>query len=538
MAGAEQLAKITASKIDLAMRCTHWTTLRLPADRTGRSAEIMGNPFHDAVATGASAPLEDDHEEWLSQERFRGWLEKGRPLLPKTYREEVAYRLAPDGTVTRLGEHINRAYGDGVGLNGTIDVDGDEEIVDYKTGRVRATAREAWQLRWGNVVTGTLKRSFHYINADGTVRQDTFCASAAELEDDRRRLRVLMADVLDGRTAPVPGAHCVELYCPARKVCDAHQAHEKAKEKKTMGKMTMKNVTKGKIAEPIRVLLYGTEGIGKSTFAAAAPGPIFLDSDVGTGELDVARFPQPETWAECMEAIDTLLNEKHDHQTFVLDTADALEKLIIREVCRAHGKKSIEDFGYGKGHVFALDAWNQFIDKLNAIHTKGMHIVLLAHAQVKLFNNPAGDDYDRYRLKLNEKAGALLKEWAKAVLFANYKTYTHEKEGKTRVLGDGSRVMYTEHRPAFDAKNRYGLPYEMPLDWAEFERAVKTGEPVAVEALVKDVDALLELVTDETVKKQATESKGRCGKDVRKLSQLADWLRGKVQATTTNTEAA
>jgi hypothetical protein len=524
------------------MECTHWLTLSLPPDRMGRSAEIMGNPFHADAAAGGHAPLADAHEEYLTQERFTGWLEKGRPLLPATYREEVAFRIKPDGTVAVIGQHIDRQYGDEVGISMTIDVVGDEEIVDYKTGRRLRPAAEAWQLRAGNVVTGTRKRAFHYVAADGSVDVDRHEATPADVEADRHRLVVLMDTVLHGPNAPKPGAHCRDLYCPGRTVCNAFEAFEKEKEKRPMGRMTMKNVTKGKLEEPFRVLLFGTEGIGKSTFGAGAPAPIFLDADVGTGELDVARFPKPDTWAECIEAIDTLLNEKHDRQTFVLDTADALEALIHREVCRANKKGSIEDFGYGKGFQYALDHWRTFIEKLNAIHAKGMHVVLLAHAQVKMFNNPAGDDYDRYRLKLNEKAAALLKEWPKAVLFANYKTYTHEKEGKTRVLGDGSRVMYTEHRPAFDAKNRYGLPFEMPLDWAEFERAARTGQPADADAIAKDVDALLALVTDEAVKKQAAESRERCGKDARKLSQLADWLRGKVQSTTTtaaqSTEAA
>lgn len=534
--GELALAKITGSKIDLAMHCTHWTTVKLPEDRTGRSAEIMGNPFHDGVATGASAPLADDHEEWLVQERMRGWLEKGRPLLPATYREEVAYRIAPDGTVTELGQHIDRNYGDGVGINLTVDVVGADEVIDHKTGKRLRPAAEAWQLRAGNVATGTKARAFHYIAADGSVMPDRYEATAAEVEQDRKRLRVLMADVLEGRTAPVAGEHCRELYCPARKTCDEHATHEKAKEK-TMGRMTMKNVTTGKLETPLAVLLYGTEGIGKSTFAAGAPSPIFLDPDGSTGELDVARFPKPESWLECVEALDTLLTEKHAYKTFVLDTADALEALIHREVCRVGGKKGIEDFGFGKGYTAAVEIWQQLLGKLDAIRGKGMHVVLLAHAHVKAFNNPAGENYDRYRLRLNDKYGDILKAWPSAVLFANYKTYTHEKDGKVRALGDGSRVVFTEHRPAFDAKNRYGLPFEMPLDWAEFERGARSGEPIAIEEITKGVEELLALVTDDETKKQAAASLERCGKDVRKLSMLADWLRGKVQ-TKTETEAA
>ena len=532
------LAQITGSKLDLAMHCTYWTTVRLPADRTGRSAEIMGNPFHDGVATGASTPLEDDHEEYLTQERFAGWLEKGRPLLPATYREEVAYRIAPDGTATELGEHIDRQYGDGVGINLTVDVVCAGEVIDYKTGRrVAAGARNAWQLRAGNVATNTKRRAFHYIAADGSVSADAYAASSAEVEDDRKRLRVLMADVLEGRTAPIAGEHCRDLYCQARKDCAAHTQYEKEKEK-TMGRMTLKNTTKGKLEAPFAVLIYGPEGVGKSSFANDAPAPMFLDPDGGTGEIEIhGRFPKPESWAECIEAIDTLLADKHEYKTFVTDTADALEALIHREVCDRGGKKGIEDFGYGKGYTAALDYWRTYLGKLDALRAKGMHVIVVAHSMVKTFQNPAGDDYDRFRLKLHDKSSALLKEWSSAVLFVNYKTYMHEKDGKVRALGDGSRVVYTEHRPAWDAKNRYGLPYEMPLAWAEFERCARAGEPVAVEQLLAEVEEL-RLLGDDALKAQAAESLKRCGKDVRKLAMLADWLRGKVQTTTTNTEAA
>jgi hypothetical protein len=534
--GELALAKITGSKIDLAMHCVHWTTVKLPEDRTGRSAEIMGNPFHDAVASGASEPLADDHEEWLTQERLRGWLEKGRPLLPATYREEVAFRIAPDGSSKFLGQHIDRNYGEGVGINLTVDVVGADVVIDHKTGKRLRPAAVAWQLRAGNVATGTHQRAFHYIAADGAVTPDEYTASDAELEADRRRLVVLMADVLEGRTAPVPGAHCRDLYCPARKTCDAHATHEKAKEK-TMGRMTLKNTTKGRIESPFAVLIYGPEGVGKSSFANDAPAPMFLDPDGGTGEIEIhGRFPKPDSWQECLEAIETLQGEKHEYKTFVTDTADALEALIHREVCRAGGKHGIEDFGYGKGYTAALDLWRVYLAKLDALRAKGMHIVVVAHSTVKTFQNPAGDDYDRFRLKLHDKSAALIKEWASAVLFVNYKTYTHEKDGKVRALGDGSRVVYTEHRPAWDAKNRYGLPYEMPLAWAEFERCARAGEPIAVEQLLDDV-AKLRAQCDDATQAQAAESLKRCGKDVRKLAMLADWLRGKVQ-TATSTEAA
>jgi hypothetical protein len=532
----QALRRVTASKLDLAMECLHWTTLDLPADRTGDSARIMGNPFHEDAATGAHGAKLDDHENYLTTERFRGWLERGRRLLPATYREEVAYCLGPDGTVTRIGEGLDRDYGAHVGLCGTIDVDSRDKVIDYKTGKRLKPVKDAWQMRFASVVTGARERAFHYIDAAGNADEDTYVSTAAERADDKARLVLLQSDILTGRTAAKPGEHCAALYCPARKVCEPRQAHLKQQET-PMGKMTLSNVTRGKLESPFAVLLYGTEGIGKSSFAADAPNPIFLDPDNGTGELDVARFPVPGNWADVLEALDTLANEKHEHKTFVTDTLDTLESIMHREVCRVGGKKGIEDFGYGKGFTAALDLGKLYLQKLDALRARGMHIITLGQATVKTFQNPAGDDYDRYRMAIHEKLYALFKAWHTAVLFANYQTYMVEKGGKVQALGDGSRMLYTEHRPAWDAKNRYGLPAELPLNWAEFERAARAGEPESIEKLKAAIAELLEKANDE-LKNKGTAGLQRAGEDVRKLSALADWLRGKIAAQAQTTETA
>lgn len=529
------LKRISASKLDLAFECLHWATRDdLPEDKSGRSAATRGTPFHEGAATGVPGELADDHEEWLAQELFTRWLETGRKFLPSAFREEVAYCLAPDGSVTRIGENLGRDYGMHVGICGTIDVDGhdapESEVADYKTGRRLKPAKDAWQLRFACVVTGARKRSFHYLDERGDVTPDSYECTADEREADRKRLVVLQSDILAGRTAPKPGEHCASLYCPARKVCEAHKDHQLQKDK-PMGRMKLSNVTSGRVEEPLAVLLYGVEGIGKSSFAAGAPAPIFLDPDSGTRRLDVQRFPKPETWADCLEAFEELLNEKHGYKTFVTDTADALEAIVHAEICRRGSKRGIEDFGFGKGYVAAAELAREYIGKLDALKSKGMNIITLAHAHVKKFENPAGDNYDRFQLKMHEKFAALLREWHSAVLFANYQTFTvGDKEAKKKAVGDGSRMIYTQHRPAWSAKNRYGLPFELPLNWGEFEEAARKGEPESPSALITTVEALLADASDE-LKEKGKSGLARCGNDVRKLSALADWLKGKLQTT-------
>lgn len=238
-------------------------------------------------------------------------------------------------------------------------------------------------------------------------------------------------------------------------------------------RMTLSAVTRGTIERPLRVVLYGVEGIGKSTFGADAPAPVFLGAEDGTAHLDVARFPQPRTWGEAIDVLRVLCTDSHDFKTLVVDTVDWLEPLCWRAVCEAAKKPDIEAFGYGKGYLAALEEWRRFVRGLDALREKGMSVVLLAHALVRPFRNPEGEDYDRYTLKVNEKAAGLLREWADAVLFANYQSFgAKQQNGRAKNIGTGARTLYTTHRPAADAKNRWSLPDELPMGWRPFADAL------------------------------------------------------------------
>jgi hypothetical protein len=264
-------------------------------------------------------------------------------------------------------------------------------------------------------------------------------------------------------------------------------------------RMTLAAVKSGRIAQPVRVLMYGPEGLGKSTFASNAPAPIFLGAEVGTEELDVARFPEPHSWTDVKDAIAELRqSDAHRFQTLVIDTLDWLEPLVWRAVCEAGRKSSIEDFGYGKGYTAALEEWRSLVHSLEGLRReKRMHVVMLAHSHVRPYKNPEGDDYDRYTLKIHDKAGGLLKEWCDAVLFANYETHVLKDGSRGKGFGGGTRVMHTERRAAWDAKNRFGLPEKMPLDWAEFYAAVEASRTDgAVESLRSELTAQLAQLPD------------------------------------------
>lgn len=306
-------------------------------------------------------------------------------------------------------------------------------------------------------------------------------------------------------------------------------------------RMTLANLIKGKQQEPVRVLLFGPEGVGKSTFGADAPKPIFLAPEDGTGQLDVPRFPKPETWDETLEAVRTLTEESHDFQTLVIDTLDHLEPLLWRKLCVDAKVDLIEDIGggFGRGYVAAVDGWRSFLAALERMRTvRKMGIVMLAHSCVRTFKSPDSDDFDRYELKLHAKSAGLLKEWVDAVLFANYETLT-AKDGKTkRVKGvsTGARLIYTVRTAAYDAKNRYNLPESLPLSWAEFASEMR-GDDKQVAATI---EAIREKSAGLSPDDQAKVAKAieRAGGDAAKLAQLNDWINAQAAtiAPTANKE--
>lgn len=227
------------------------------------------------------------------------------------------------------------------------------------------------------------------------------------------------------------------------------------------------DIVKGRQAGPVRALIYGPEGIGKSTLASKWPAPLFVDAESGTLRLDVHRV-QPFSWSAVLSTVDELVRNPQGYQTLVFDTADWLEKMAAASICAEHNQKSIESFGYGKGYTYLAEEWKRFLDKLAVLQAKAaLHVVLLGHACMRKFEQPdEAGQYDRWELKLSKQVAPACKEWADLVLFLNYKTIVVESEtGKAKAQG-GRRVMFAEHHPCWDAKNRFGLPAEMPLDFA------------------------------------------------------------------------
>lgn len=241
-------------------------------------------------------------------------------------------------------------------------------------------------------------------------------------------------------------------------------------------------ITRGKIQKAKKVVVYGPEGIGKSTFASQFPAPVFIDTEGSTAAMDVARLPRPTSWNMLLKEVEYIKSHPETCRTLVIDTIDWAEQLCVDHICSIHNKKGIEDFGYGNGYVYTKEEFGRFLNRLSDVIEVGVNIVLTAHAQLRKFEQP--DElgaYDRWELKLGKKTQSqtspLVKEWADMLLFCNYKTYSvaTDKDGKKHKAQGGKRVMYTSHHPCWDAKNRYGLPEMCDFDYQVIKGILEEG---------------------------------------------------------------
>lgn len=245
---------------------------------------------------------------------------------------------------------------------------------------------------------------------------------------------------------------------------------------------------------PNRYILHGVEKIGKTSFGAFAPSPVFvetrgengLETLIDAGRLpEIPHFPEVQTWGEFLGALDTLASEEHKYRTLVIDTINGAERLCHEEVCRRDFGNDFGEHGftgYMRGYEIALADWRQMLSALDTLReTRRMSILCLCHTRVKTFKNPEGADYDRWAPDMHDKTWGLTHKWADAILFVNYETFVDEANAKKKGKATSSqeRIMFTERHAAYDAGNRFGLPTEIVLGnsgqeaWNAFYSALK-----------------------------------------------------------------
>lgn len=266
------------------------------------------------------------------------------------------------------------------------------------------------------------------------------------------------------------------------------------------------NITKGIISKPVKVCVYGVEGIGKTTFASQFPEPLFFDLDKGSAQLDVSRVTDITSWPLLLNGIKEIYDNPTICKTLVIDTADAAERMCIDYICGKFNKKGIEDFGYGAGYTYLTEEFARFLVQLDACIGQGINVVVLAHAVLKTVTLPEEmGTYDHWELKLSSKTtnkvAPLVKEWADLLLFANYKTILIE-DGTRKKAAGGKRIMYTTHTTFADAKNRFSLAEELPFDYNEIAQLIPNGTAPGV----KPIQEKKQDTKQKTVKKSELES--------------------------------
>lgn len=300
----------------------------------------------------------------------------------------------------------------------------------------------------------------------------------------------------------------------------------------------LSKVTKGKQSLPHLFILHGVEGIGKSSTAAQAPNPIFFGPELGTMNLDVARFPTPAAWSDATKACDALLLEKHDYKTIVIDSLDWMELLLYRSLCDRDKVASIElcAGGFGRGVSEALGEMSKLRDKLSLLRDKKqMNVILIAHSRVVEFQDPTTDSgYSRYEMKLQESKNvsnrAMWREYVDSVLFCNFETFSKGEGKQARGFSTRERKMWTERSAGFDAKNRFGLPYELPLSYEAYDTAVRSSQekPEEPPVVIDRIMGLLKINEDKELSPKVLDQVEKHSQNIEQLKKIEQRLRIKL----------
>ena len=248
----------------------------------------------------------------------------------------------------------------------------------------------------------------------------------------------------------------------------------------------MLNIITGVEKTPIKICIYGAEGVGKTSLAANMPEPLFIDTEGGTSRLNVRRI-KCVTWESLISVVKEVINTPSVCRTLVIDTADWAESLCVDYVCNKYRKANIEDFGYGKGYTYLAEEFGEFLKLLSKLVDVGINPVVIAHGKPRKYELPEEQgQFDRWEMKLSKQVAPLIKEWCDMLLFCNYKTFVVTTENNSKKAQGGKRVMYTTHNPCWDAKNRFNLPDEVELNIHAIAHLFEAHEPKQVDTVANE----------------------------------------------------
>lgn len=266
----------------------------------------------------------------------------------------------------------------------------------------------------------------------------------------------------------------------------------------------MFEINTGVVKTPLKVIIYGTEGVGKTTLASKFPKPLFIDAENGSGALNVARYPYPTSWQMLMSEVQEFLNNPQGYKTLVIDSIDWAEAKAIEMICAGMKVNGIEDIGWSKGYTYLNEEMGRLLNLLTEVINRGVNVVLIAHMVIRTITKPEETgSYDRYELKLKQAKNGnncqLVKEWADLILFCNYREFlvADKTTSKKKATGGKERIMYTEHAATWDAKNRFGLPEVLPLDFKSIAHLFSDNYEVKATEQIKEQPAVNTITTTQ-----------------------------------------
>lgn len=269
------------------------------------------------------------------------------------------------------------------------------------------------------------------------------------------------------------------------------------------------------------IVVYGPNGVGKSTFASQFPKPLFADLEKGSRHLKVTRLDEFKDLSVFKALVKELIETNSNYETFVVDSIESLEFLVLESIKLKYKAESIEDIPYGKGYAESREVMAGLMDQFRKLTNKGIGVVLVGHSQTKQQTDATTKSvYDRAIMRCGDKMAAVIKDLSDAVLFATHKVVTTtNKQGKTEAFSDGTRVLFTQWRDNFDAKNRMGLPLEIPLSYEALNQAMSTGETLDAAEILADIAEISSKLKDDVrVKVQAQVEKFKT--DPKKLAEI------------------
>ncbi len=562
------MRRIALSRLGIALECpaSHLDSTEWTKDAPSWAMR-SGLGFHDAIET---YPTEPDYEAIAKRHALtprqveiittqigvvKPWL--ARHYRP-TWRAEVALAFNPITGATRELASGDRNTGDDEWYGRFDIIDSTTGLVlDWKSGRRPVPVPYENPQVWGGVAI--VAKHFGLSEGEGAIVQ----VGEKDLEHSAQpfrepqilgalaQMRRAHESVVDG--APfVPGPHCI--YCPAKKTCAALAASKIQKETPPMttqtapatpsaaapinmnnvrpiasARMTIKNVVKGTVLGPVRVLIHALDKMGKSSFAAGAPSPVFIGLEGGLEQLGPARYPQPESFDDVLAALEDLRTSPHEFKTVVIDPVNWLERFVFAKVCEEYGKSNIDEVlgGFQKGQARAIKFWDTMLTALDALRDeRRMHVILTAHTAVRNQKNPEAQDWGSWQPAMDKVGAERMKQWVDAILFARMEEFAKAVDGKIKGRSTGARVMFTQSNAAYAAGNRFGLPEELPLSWADFWRAVESGHGTA-EALRVEARAL---ATEIGVAEKCEAFLAEAGPNVEKIVEVINALKLKKGA--------